>query len=637
MESGLLRRWRGSFVLAVILISGCGGGGGSPAGGAPAPPPAPATYTVGGTAAGLDGTVVLQNNGGANLPLTSNGAFAFGGALTTGAAYSVTVLTQPASQACEVVNGSGTVGSANVTNVAVTCVSRLAVTVTTPLEGASDVARSIAPAVTFSAAPDPATVTSANVILRHAGGVVATAPSVTGTQVTLQPGARLLPLTDYTLTVNTGVRGAGGETLAADVVRQFRTRDAGWGDAALLEQREGDAGQPSIAADGGGNAFAAWSQMSGTRSDMYAARYTSGSGWNTPELIETNNSGSASLPHIAASSNGSAVAVWLHFDGARFAVWANRHAPGAGWGIAEPIEANGPGDARAARVALDGQGNAIAVWQQYAGTRSNIWANRYVPGSGWGTAVLIETSDRDGFNPEIAVHAGGDAVVVWHQSGGGQYDIWANRYVAGTGWSSAQLLETDDRADAQFPDVAVDSAGNAIAVWQQSDGARHSIWASRLGTGGTWSVPALLEDQDLGPAERPRIAFDGSGNAIAVWHQVEGSLTSIWANRYVAGTGWASATLIESDIAGSAQFPQIAVDSAGNAVAVWEHAQGARVNIWANRYRAGSGWADATMIEISNSGDAFAPQVAITTDGAALAIWEHGDGTRYDIAGNRYD
>jgi hypothetical protein len=78
-------------------------------------------YTVGGTLTGLNGTVVLQDNGGNNLTLTANGSFAFTTALVSGAAYAVTVLTQPTRQTCVVSSGSGKVASANVTSVSVNC------------------------------------------------------------------------------------------------------------------------------------------------------------------------------------------------------------------------------------------------------------------------------------------------------------------------------------------------------------------------------------------------------------------------------------------------------------------------------------------------------------------------------------
>lgn len=81
------------------------------------------TSTVGGTVTGLSGSVVLQNNGGDNLALNADGSFTFATAIAAGAAYDVTVLTQPAAQTCTVSNGSGTVAAVNVTNVGVVCSS----------------------------------------------------------------------------------------------------------------------------------------------------------------------------------------------------------------------------------------------------------------------------------------------------------------------------------------------------------------------------------------------------------------------------------------------------------------------------------------------------------------------------------
>jgi hypothetical protein len=55
------------------------------------------------------------------LPVSANGSFAFATAIASGAAYAVTVLTQPTGQTCVVSAGSGTVGAAIVPNVVVTC------------------------------------------------------------------------------------------------------------------------------------------------------------------------------------------------------------------------------------------------------------------------------------------------------------------------------------------------------------------------------------------------------------------------------------------------------------------------------------------------------------------------------------
>ncbi|NOY52216.1 MAG: hypothetical protein GXP58_01180 [Deltaproteobacteria bacterium] len=85
------------------------------------------TYTVGGTVSGLSGTVVLQDNGGDDLSVTANSTFTFTTSVAHGNTYAVTVSAQPSGQLCTVASGSGTMGSANVTGVAVTCSSTIAV------------------------------------------------------------------------------------------------------------------------------------------------------------------------------------------------------------------------------------------------------------------------------------------------------------------------------------------------------------------------------------------------------------------------------------------------------------------------------------------------------------------------------
>jgi N-acetylneuraminic acid mutarotase len=85
----------------------------------------PTKFSVGGMLTGLAPglSVTLLNNGGDSLMRSVNGAFTFPTSLSSGAAYAVTVGTQPTGQHCSVSNGTGTVASANVTNVAVYCES----------------------------------------------------------------------------------------------------------------------------------------------------------------------------------------------------------------------------------------------------------------------------------------------------------------------------------------------------------------------------------------------------------------------------------------------------------------------------------------------------------------------------------
>jgi hypothetical protein len=83
-------------------------------------------FTLGGTVSGLAGTgLVLEVNGGDDLPIPSNGSFTFETPLTSGTRYRVRVASQPTNptQVCTVASGDGTIGNANVNNVRVTCAS----------------------------------------------------------------------------------------------------------------------------------------------------------------------------------------------------------------------------------------------------------------------------------------------------------------------------------------------------------------------------------------------------------------------------------------------------------------------------------------------------------------------------------
>ncbi len=78
-------------------------------------------YGVGGTVSGSLGSLVLKNNGGDALTLTTSGAYTFATGIANTASYAVSIFSAPATQTCSLSNASGTVASAAVSNVNVTC------------------------------------------------------------------------------------------------------------------------------------------------------------------------------------------------------------------------------------------------------------------------------------------------------------------------------------------------------------------------------------------------------------------------------------------------------------------------------------------------------------------------------------
>jgi hypothetical protein len=79
-------------------------------------------FTIGGMVTGLaGGAVTLQNNGGDDRVVSTDGSFRFTSSLFDGAMYDVTVSRNPVGRVCTVSNGSGMVSGANVTDVTVNC------------------------------------------------------------------------------------------------------------------------------------------------------------------------------------------------------------------------------------------------------------------------------------------------------------------------------------------------------------------------------------------------------------------------------------------------------------------------------------------------------------------------------------
>ena len=117
-----------ALITTLFGLAACGGGGGGGGGNPnpPPPPPPPATYTVGGSLTGLSGGtgLVLQVNGGDDLPIAADGAFTFATAFDDLAAYEVTVLTEPTTNPesdCAVNDGIGRITGVSVNNVRVIC------------------------------------------------------------------------------------------------------------------------------------------------------------------------------------------------------------------------------------------------------------------------------------------------------------------------------------------------------------------------------------------------------------------------------------------------------------------------------------------------------------------------------------
>ncbi|MBI5234879.1 MAG: SBBP repeat-containing protein [Deltaproteobacteria bacterium] len=179
-------------------------------------------------------------------------------------------------------------------------------------------------------------------------------------------------------------------------------------------------------------------------------------------------------------------------------------------------------------------------------------------------------------------------------------------------------------AYAYAPRIVIDANGNAIAVSYRDDGAGYCSYYTK---GALWTAARLME---IGNAYLPRIAFAPNNNAIAVWHQDDGTgRYGIYAGHYAAeGALWGTPTLINTGVA-NAYLPQIAFAPNNNAIAVWHQDDGTgRYGIYAGHYTDGTGWGTPTLIN-TGVANAYLPRIAFTPNGNAIAVWYQDDGAGY--------
>ncbi len=421
------------------------------------------------------------------------------------------------------------------------------------------------------------------------------------------------------------------EAMAADPA-------SGWGEAVMLEFLNpplmGDAYDPDVAADASGDAFAVWEQPDGSRNCVFANRYVRDFGWTGAILIDSAGTYDCSNPRVAMDGSGNAIAVWQQYDTGVNNIWANMYVAGEGWGQPEVIEGQSQ-EAGLPMVLIDGDGNATVLWRQYISGQGHIWSCRYVPGEGWGTEEEAEGYVDWAYTFDADVDDAGCVVAVWSQWDGSHLNLSANRYVPGEGWGVAEMIGGNASGDVAEPKVAVDPAGNALAVWcQWNDGLYSSLYC-RYTVGEGWGPATLLEDEDVEEAVYPRIACDPAGNALVVWQQRDAGVDSIWSSRYVPGEGWGPAGTVEGNDL-FATHPLVVVDRHGNGTALWYQSDGVRNTICSSRYVPGVGWGGMELASTNGTGGSAGVDAAVDGIGNVFAVWLQNDDYRYNVWANTY-
>jgi hypothetical protein len=531
---------------------------------------------------------------------------------------------------------------------------------TTPANATTNVDATSAVTATFSKAMIPSSLTTA---FQLTGGMASVSGTVTynGTTATFTPAAPLAFNTTYSATIDTGAKDLAGNAMVAAYTWSFSTQAPD-----LIPPTVVSTDPPSGATD-----VEPTADVTVTFSERMAAATLTESNFTVQSaagpIAGVVTSSPAGAPTTATfSPNGT-----YPLNAMCTATVSGAVTDAAGNELDGGTPYSWQFKTRDGTWSPDGPTVIANVFYYYFGTPSTFY-------------YLCDV------NPDslaVAMDPNGNALVLWSQQetstsctvavdGGsvvGSFPsrLWANRYTANVGWGNPERISigTEDINTRWRPSVAMDRAGNALAVW--IDTSNH-VWARRFdANSGQWGPESEQVIQNAGGQTcnqfpHSKIGFDFNGNAFVAWTEKsptpDGGTTAcrIWANRFTTGgtslAGWGMAQPVYG---GSPQdatddFPLLTVFPSGDALAVWTVVVpvdgGARVDAWWNRYSAASGsWGTASALATGNPPVFEVPSdVAGNANGSAIALWSDVDvsrppstgqlwASRYNVASGAWD
>lgn len=268
-------------------------------------------------------------------------------------------------------------------------------------------------------------------------------------------------------------------------------------------------------------------------------------------------------------------------------------------------------------------GEAMAVFEQTGGANQGTAASRYVPGGGWSAPVVLRGFEEEG--QRVASNAAGDVIAIFRgrdtASVGSPTSVWASHWTAAGGWTTAVPIESTTTSltgfgnlsgDFQGLELAIDAAGNAVAVFSRSN---QAIWWNRYTAGVGWGTAVELEDLSTGALGYMRMTLNTAGEGFLVWSQSLGGMNEVKARRFTGGAFEAA------QVVASVYSPVAAgIDADGNALVVYRATGSWRARRWDASEAA---WdAGNVVLQADGSGLSFATEddvdLVVLPDGSAI-------------------
>ncbi len=261
--------------------------------------------------------------------------------------------------------------------------------------------------------------------------------------------------------------------------------------------------------------------------------------------------------------------------------------------------------------------------------------------TGWGGELTLSAAGAGA--PQVAIDAAGRALAIWSQldgAGTSTESLWGSRYTPTSGWSTPLQLE-NSTGTVSGAYLSMDrSSGKAVVAWRQLTSGSYDLWAKAFDPSSGWGASTSVE-LGTGMVGNASLGLDGSGRALLAWTQIgPNTRASVYASRSVTPGSWSAPVLIETNEVVGVQDtdPRVAALPSGAAIVVWVRSNGSSASLWSNAMTPAGTWGNATEL-VADSGATQTIGVhdlAADANGNAMLVWGQVNGGNNAIWYKRY-
>ncbi|BAU41656.1 Calx-beta domain-containing protein [Leptolyngbya sp. O-77] len=347
-------------------------------------------------------------------------------------------------------------------------------------------------------------------------------------------------------------------------------------------------------------------------------------------------------PVVDVDRDGNFTIAWEEFLNNRKSVHARRFQKD-GTPLGNPLSVFDYAEQPAIVLRPDGQ---IAIAQTFQNQKTNsadiLVSQIGVAGERPPGFFAVERSGTQD-DAAIAIRPDSSYVVAWVSNGqdGSGTGIYARLFNAdGTPARTEFLVNVTTQKDQFNPAIAVDKAGNFVITWSsfEQDGSNYGVYARRFNAAGqALSAEIPVNQTTVGQQDQATISMDAAGNFVVVW---DCGVKGIVARRFNAA-GRPLSDEISVSSTPQANLPSLDMDAAGNFVVTWlEGDDESTAEIYVRRFSAdGTPLSDVLLVNSTTEGNQSFPTVAMQPDGDFVVTWqgESKDTNKYNIYAQRFE